>query len=137
MRRYKLKELFFVLILISTNMVLADDVLEETQALMADRQQIEALAQKDAGVKKADDFVTQVVGTGKEKDELYKISADVMGLLVKKHNGDISAMQNDLLKALKDPAAFLDTLNPEHRQKIRNLATQVEGKSNPISQPKP
>ena len=113
-----------------------DDVLAETQALMADRQQMSALAQKDAGVKRADDFVTEVVGSGKEKDDLYKISADVMGVLVKKHNGDISAMQNDLMQALKDPAKFLDSLNPEHKDQIRNLATKVESKK-PLAAPKP
>ena len=106
--------------------------------MMMDRKQMDKLAQVDPNVKKSDEFVNQVVGTGKEKDELLKISADVLAALVKKHNGDVDAMQADLLQAIKDPKKFLESLNPDQRGKIRNLASEVEKKNKvPMAAPKP
>lgn len=116
-----------------------DDVLKEVQIMMQDRNQMEKLAKEDPAVKKSDEFVNSVVGTGKEKDDLLRISSDYMGVLVKKHNGDVGAMQADLMQALKDPKKFLESLSPEYREQIRKLASEVEAKNKPaaVSNPKP
>ena len=134
-----MKNILFILILsFSFQCFAEDDVLAEAQAMMMDRKQMDKLAQVDPNVKKSDEFVNQVVGTGKEKDELLKISADVLAALVKKHNGDVDAMQADLLQAIKDPKKFLESLNPDQRGKIRNLASEVEKKNKvPMAAPKP
>ena len=133
------KTLLFLLILGSVQTWAEDEVLQEAQAMMQDRGQIEKLAQEDSGVKRADEFVNSVVGTGQEKDTLLKISSDYMGQLVKKHNVDIGLMQADLLNSLKDPKKFLEGLSPEYREQIRKLAGEVETKKKPavVTAPKP
>lgn len=130
---------FLLFILGSIHTWAEDEVLQEAKALMQDRARVEKLAQEDPNVKKADEFVNSVVGTGKEKDTLLKISSDYMGELVKKHNGDVGAMQADLMNSLKDPKKFLEGLSPEYREQIRKLASEVESKNKPssVAAPKP
>lgn len=132
-----MKTLLFILVFVVSIPSFADEVLAEVQLMMTDRQQMDKLAKDDPTVKKADDFVNQVVGTGKEKDDLMKISAEVMGNLAKKHNGDVEAMKADLLESLKDPKKFLEGLSPDQKKQIRSLANEVENKHKAAAPPKP
>ncbi len=114
-----------------------DTPLKETQNFMKDRQQVEALAEKDVAAKRANEAVNQAVGTGAEKDELLRITSEIMAVLANKHKGDVQAMQADLLNAMRDPKKFLESLPPEQKAQIRSLANTVEKKKTPkgVQQP--
>lgn len=121
----------------STSLANPNEALTQTQDFLKDRKQVEAFAAKDPNAKRANDAVDQAVGTGVEKDQLLKLTSEIMAVLVKKHNGDIQAMQADLLKAMSDPKKFIESLPPEHRAQVRSIATEVEKKNRPVTREKP
>ncbi len=70
-----------------------------------------------------------VGGDAARKQVLYNISADdIMPALVQQTGGDPEKMQQLLLKAQTNPEGFMNSLPPETRAKIKNLATSVEKK---------
>lgn len=114
-----------------------DGAVQQTQDFLKDRKQVENLADKDANAKRANEVVNQAVGTGAEKDQLLKITSEIMGVLIKKHNGDVTAMQADLMNAMRDPKKFIESLSPEHRAQVRTLASEVEKNNKARSPQKP
>ena len=115
----------------------SDEAAKNTVDLLKDRKQIEELAATDQNAKRANYVVNRTVGTGAEKDQLLQITSDIMGVLIKKHKGDISAMQADLMNAMRDPKKFIESLTPEQRAQVRTLASEVEKKNKPNGAQKP
>jgi len=65
-------------------------------------------------------------GNAHDKQELYNISADIMPLLVRQAGGDPVKMQNLMLKAQTDPESFLNSLSPGLKEKIKNIANELD-----------
>jgi len=108
--------------------IYADDAvnsaLQKTQDCLRD-QNCDAAA-TDAG-KEADQKAWAAMGgNAHDKQELYNISADIMPILVRQAGGDPVKMQNLMLKAQTDPESFLNSLSPDLKEKIKNIANALD-----------
>lgn len=109
-----------------------EDPLRQTQALLLDRKAREGIIANDKKAFEADSFASQTVnGNAEDKQKLYEISAQAMGHLVNKYNGDVNQMQKAMEQALKDPEKFRNSLPPEMIKQIQELARKVEGQKSP------
>lgn len=118
-----------------------DEALQKTQELLRNQSQRNEVLKTDTKAREADDFATKAVGgNAQDKNEVYNISADIMGKLSKDNNGDAQKMQEQLLKALQSPDQFLKSLPPEIQNNIKGVAERVEQRrevSNVKSKAKP
>ncbi|MES3036729.1 MAG: hypothetical protein V4736_02370 [Bdellovibrionota bacterium] len=104
---------------------LVKEAVADTSGKMKDPKAREALINHDAGAKRANEGVVNVVGT-KGADELYGISAEIIPLLFKEGQTPEEAMAM-LKKAQGNPAEFLKSLPPDVQKKIRDLAGKTGG----------
>jgi len=105
-----------------------------TQEMMKDKKQRTEVIEKSPNAKKSDQFVDKVVqGDEKKKDEMYKLSADILGNYSSK---DPAEMEKILSAATKDPKGFFDSLTPEQKRAVQEMAKSIEA-SNTTSVDKP
>lgn len=71
-------------------------------------------------------LVAGMSGNAHDKQELYNILADIMPLLEQQAGGDLVKMQNLMLKAQTDPESFLNSLSPDLKEKIKNIANELD-----------
>lgn len=130
--------IYFVLSLLivpaGANVAFAEDssnaeALIKTQDLLRDSSAREKSAAEStkasATMKSAESFV------GKENaQELYDLTADVMGTITNQSHGDAKLMSEDLKKSPED---FIKFLTPEELAKIEALAKKIESQRNPSS----
>lgn len=116
--------------------IYADDLtsaLQQTQDCL--RNQNCAAATTAAG-KEADRKLLEAVGgSAGDKQAMYNLSADVMTVLFQQTGGDPAKMQMLLQKAQTDPESFLNSLPPDMKAKIGNIASEME--KNRVSGQKP
>jgi len=122
--------------LVSLNLWAAEDfgkasreAVEEVQHNMTNVSAREKSINENANTRAADRQLTELVGNGALKQESYQLSADIFKYLIDKHAGDPIKAQEELLKAMKDPKAFLGTLPDNYKDKIRQIAAEVEAKN--------
>ncbi len=105
------------------------EALSKTQNLLHDRMAREKAAGEStkaaATMKSAESFV------GKENtQELYDLSAEIMGTVTNQSNGNVKLMSESLQKSPED---FIKFLNPEEIAKIKALAKKIEAQRSPSS----
>ena len=76
--------------------------------------------------KDADAAASALAGDKGNLDEMYGISAELIGLIGEKAQGDPKKMQEYLESAKKDPEAFLKSLPPAQQEKIHQLSKKIE-----------
>ena len=125
-----------LLSVVSLNLWAAEDfgktsreAVEEVQHNMTNVSAREKSINENANTRAADRQLTELVGNGALKQESYQLSADIFKYLIDKHAGDPIKAQEELLKAMKDPKAFLGTLPDNYKDKIRQIAAEVEAKN--------
>ncbi len=79
--------------------------------------------------KDADAAASALAGDSTNLDEMYGISAELIGLIGEKAQGDPKKMQEYLERAQKDPEAFLKSLPPAQQEKIHQLSKKIEKNS--------
>lgn len=58
--------------------------------------------------------------------ELYSISGDIFADMVRGNQGDTEKIKNGLQKGTIDPRTFYDSLSPEQKRRIKELAEDIE-----------
>lgn len=130
-----MKYSLFIFVVLFLNIIHAqtksinDEALTSTQNMLRSSAQRSEVIKNDSNAKKADQDLESLVGTGSAKEQVYELSADVMKYLVDNSSGDPVKMQESLMKGMSDPKAFLNSLPDDVKNKIRNIATEVESKS--------
>lgn len=76
--------------------------------------------------KDADAAASALAGEKGNLDEMYGISADLIGVIGEQSQGDPKKMQEYLERAQKDPEAFLKSLPPAQRERIHQLSKKIE-----------
>lgn len=119
---------FLLIVGMSFQNVYADDAidsaLQQTQDCL--RKQNCVAANTEAG-KAADRKALEAVGgDAGNLQKLYDISADIMPVLLQQAGDDPVKMQALMLKAQTDPEGFLNSLSPELKEKIKNIANELE-----------
>ncbi|MGZ5051075.1 MAG: hypothetical protein ACXWF8_08530 [Methylobacter sp.] len=123
------KLLIFLAAAIFVQNIYADDLtsaLQQTQDCL--RNQNCAAASTDAGKEADRKLLEAVAGNAGDKQALYNLSADVMAVLFQQSGGDPAKMQALLQNAQTDPERFLNSLTPEMKAKIGNIASEIEKK---------
>lgn len=136
---------FLVLLLavsfMATTVTFADDsddaaALREAQELMRSESKRAEVIKDNAKAQQADSFALQAVGGDQKlKNDVYNVSADIMGTVKDLAGGDPVKMNELLQKALKDPGAFLKSLPADQQAKIRSIANQTEANKKGSSKP--
>ena len=104
-----------------------EDALAKTQQLLLDQRARESIIAHDQKAKATDEFADKTVnGNPEDKERLYQLASQALTYLAHKHDGDVSKMQKDMEKALKNPEQFKNDLPPELVQQIEDLAHKVE-----------
>jgi hypothetical protein len=108
------------------------EALTQTQNLLKDSEQRNAVVKQSEGAKKADEVASTVsIGDANAKNSIYEIAADVMPWLISQTEGDPAKMLLLLENAKKDPKAFFNSLPEVERKKIQNLGNFLESKRAP------
>ncbi len=79
--------------------------------------------------KDADAAASALAGDKGNLDEMYGISAELIGVIGEKAQGDPKKMQEYLERAQKDPEAFLKSLPLAQQEKIHQLSKKIEKNS--------
>jgi len=108
------------------------EALLKTQALLNNKIKREQSIKNNPRGQSADQRVKSLSADPDITEEIYKLTADVFGTLVKETQGDPKKMTDLLNKAEKSPEEFSKLFTPEQIEKIRELGKKIE-KSKPAS----
>ena len=101
------------------------DAISKTQKDLKDpvarKKMLDTKAAKDA-----DAAASALAGDKGNLDEMYGISAELIGVIGEQTQGDPKKMQEYLERAQKDPEAFLKSLPPAQQEKIHQLTKKIE-----------
>lgn len=106
----------------------SQEALEKTQKLLTDpaqRQKAIATDQKAQAVHKQ---VEMVSGSPQNTDKMYQMAAEIMKTVAVQANGNPAKMQELMMQAQRDPAAFLRSLPHEHQAQIQAIAHEATRK---------
>lgn len=112
----------------SNNTGVEKDAVQKVQKCLRE-QNCESM-QSEKG-KAADQRAALITNNSKErKTELYDMSADIFATLMQNAGNDPNKAAELLQKAQTNPEAFLNSLTPEQKLKINNMAKQIESENN-------
>ena len=108
------------------------NALIETQKVLRSSSERQDVISRDQKAQQADQFASQAVGGDPAlKNDVYNLSADILNHVMKVSGGDPAKAQTLLMKALKDPKQFMNSLPAAEQDKVREIANSVEKKKNP------
>ncbi len=108
------------------------EALRKTQAMMNDPAAVQKFAGTNAQAQSALDKAKAATGNDPKKlQELNSISSEIFGTIVRRNqdasgNVDNQKLEQQLNAAMRDPAKFMQSLPPEQRARIQQLAAEVE-----------
>ena len=130
--------LFLFLFIISQNTQAQNNsqfdqnAMNEAQKVLRSSSERQDVISKDQKAQQADQFASQAVGGDPAlKNDVYNLSADILNHVMKVSGGDPAKAQTLLMKALKDPKQFMNSLPAAEQDKVREIANSVEKKKNP------
>ena len=126
--------LFLFLVLLSpiSHAQIDQEALIETQKVLRSPSERQEVISRDQKAQQADQFASQAVGGDPAlKNDVYNLSADILNHVMKVSGGDPAKAQALLLKAMKDPKQFMNSLPAAEQDKVREIANSVEKKKNP------
>jgi len=103
-----------------------DAALAKTQALLRDPAQREAAAKHDPAAREADAKARATGNSEADTQALYELSADVLATLTELSGGDAEKMMKILEEAKSHPEKFAESFTPAQREKLAQLARQIE-----------
>ena len=68
-------------------------------------------------------------GDPKAQQEINQLSSDIFADMVKKNGSGEEVIMKSLLEAQQNPAKFMQSLTPEQQRRIRELASEIDKKS--------
>jgi hypothetical protein len=134
-----MKKPIFFSVLMSISVAWSQEVIDplrETQAVLTSPSEREKIFKNDKKAQAADDFAAKAVGGDTaSKEELYSISSEAMGHLLKANNDDPEKMKAYLQKALNNPEEFKKSLPQDLQRRIEAVAGSQERRRAPSSKP--
>ncbi len=102
--------------------------LEQVQKMLTNPMERHQAISQTPGAHAAHQQATQSLGA-ENTEEIYAISAIVMGDLVRMSGGDAAKMQQILARAKTNPAEFYKMLSPASVDAIKKLSTKIKPKN--------
>ena len=78
-----------------------------------------------AGSSEVDQQVRALTGSPQLTQEVYNLAAQVLAELVQSSGGDMSKLFDTLDRAKSDPSAFVATLSPQTRDRLKELSDKI------------
>lgn len=103
----------------------SQEALQKTQELLNNPTLREQNAASDPNAKKWNDQVQQMSGNTENREEIYKIAAEVFGDLTQNSGGDATKMMQIMEQAKTNPEAFYNSLTPAQKARIQKLSTRL------------
>ena len=126
-----MKNFFLFSLVFCSSYAIADEVAEalrDTQSLLRDASRVQEVAGKTPEGRKADQDASVVtLGKPEHKQELFNISADLMGWITEAAKGDPDKMQQLMQDAIDSPRSFLEKMPASERAKVKGLSEKIEG----------
>lgn len=111
--------------------------LKDTKRMLTNPSERNAAIKNDKKALETDAKVEALTGSGKNKEEVYDIAAKVMEAITVESKGDPAKMQQMLLEAQSNPQAFYNKFfSEDDKNRVRNLASDIEKKGTKVSSPK-
>lgn len=111
--------------------------LEDTKVFLKSPEQRKEFLEKDKRGKEADDKVSALAGSSKNKEEIYGISSDVLEKLVQETKGDPQKMQEILQEAQTNPQKFYEKYFDENaKARVRGVASDINSKGAKTKSPR-
>lgn len=93
------------------------------QQVLKDKKQRSAVIDSSKPAQQNDAKVGELAGSEANKEEMYSISADVLGNFEGKSPEELQKLMDE---AAKNPEKFYDRLTPEQKAKVKELARKIE-----------
>lgn len=106
-----------------------NQALAEVQALLQNPQVIKGPAgnpDEKAALAEIDKLTK---GDPKTQQGINQLSSDIFADMVKKEGAGEGGIMRALLEAQQNPGKFIQTLSPEQRQRLRELASEIDKKN--------
>jgi len=108
------------------------DALSKTQIVIGDSSKREDhIKAMPAPAKQALKILRSMGMNTTQENALFKMAAESFGEILKGANGDTAKMQESLMKSLNNPKKFLESMSETHKNRIRDLSSQVENFNSP------
>lgn len=104
----------------------SSEALTKTQDVLTDPNARKDALKNDAKAREADSRVKSIAGD--KSEDVYALASSIFGKLVAEAGGDPLKLQQLIEKAQKNPEAFGSSLSPDDRQKLKELARQLESR---------
>jgi len=72
-----------------------------------------------------DQQVHALTGSPELTQEVYNLAAQVLGELLQSSGGDMNKLFDTLARAQSDPSAFVATLSPQTRDRLKDLSDRI------------
>lgn len=82
----------------------------------------------DAQAQESDKILKSVGGD--QSEQLYQLAGKIFESLLTQHQGNIDQVEAVLKQAQKNPEGFLNNLNPELKNTLKELASKIEKNQN-------
>ncbi len=102
------------------------EALGKTQQLLRSQSERQQYIDKNAPAQSANKKVEDLTSNPKTQDDIYNLSSDIFGDMVKTTGGDTAKQTQMLNDAMKDPEGFYNKLTPEQKAQVRGIANTIE-----------
>jgi hypothetical protein len=103
-----------------------ESAMQEAMFLLNNPDAREAYIRNNPNTRQADKSLRGLAGSEQTTEEMYQLASDIFAQITLKANGDPDKMMLLLQKAQSNPEAFAKSFTPEQKQKLSDLARQVE-----------
>lgn len=131
-----MRKIIFIFAFISANFIsylavaevdgASDEALKKVQGVLTNKGAREDAKKTDGNLQKVDNDIDALTSNPQNKEALYQAASKILGEVAKEANGDPQKMQELMIKAQKDPAAFLNSMSESNKKLIRSIAEDIE-----------
>ena len=108
-----------------------DNALSAAQSVMKDPKARQEAIRTSPDAAQADRAV-QSLGDAATTEAIYSLAADILGTMGKADGRDPNKVAGDLERAQANPEAFANSLTPEQKQKLHEIADKIEKSKTPV-----
>lgn len=98
--------------------------LQQTQQLLENPNVRNEAIRKSDSAQAADAKLREVAGSEANTQEMYMLASQIFANMAKDSGGDPAKMQEMVQRAMSNPEAFANSLTPEQRAQLKDLAAK-------------
>lgn len=107
------------------------NALTRTKSFMKNSHQRQEYLKSSPYAQEAHNKAANLLGSKQNVNKAYDMAGQMLESLLKQSNGDMSKVKEALLRGQANPAQLAESMPPEFKKMLRELANDVEGKAGP------